>query len=243
MKSDSMLDRSMDIPQEPRAGHAWTLPSQSAHSHSTDHVPPPSSHFTFHVSRFTPHASRFRPYVSLCLALAALLLAGCVAPIGADRVSTRLAYDQVDANALRTGKPSAATASLLHRYELDPLAARHPDQAVRLLHQKALDTGDRDLLFALAELSCVAGEDIRRSVMPWDPRDARDYYLGSAVYAWLYLFGEGKDPQPNAYQRRFREACDFYNYGLGLALTGWRSTNASSNWRAALAGCPWVKSK
>ena len=209
----------MKIPQEPRAGRGWTLPSQSAHSRSTHHVPPPPSRSTFHVSRFTPH-------VSFCLALAALLLAGCVAPIGADRVSTRLAYDQVDANALRTGKPSAATASLLHRYELDPLAARHPDQAVRLLHQKALDTGDRDLLFALAELSYVAGEDIRRSVTPWDPRDARDYYLGSAVYAWLYLFGEGKDPQPNAFQRRFREACDFYNYGLGLALTGRRSTNA-----------------
>ena len=131
------------------------------------HVPHITSRRLRPVPRFTPH-------VSFCLALAALLLAGCVAPIGADRVSTRLAYDQVDANALRTGKPSAATASLLHRYELDPLAARHPDQAVRLLHQKALDTGDRDLLFALAELSYVAGEDIRRSVTPWDPRDARE---------------------------------------------------------------------
>ena len=152
MKKDSKLNETMKIPQEPRVGHAWTLPSQSAHSLFTPHVPPPGSRFTFHVSRFIP-------YVSLCLALAALLLAGCVAPIGADRVSTRLAYDQVDANALRTGKSSAATASLLHRYELGPLAARHPDQAVRLLHQKALDTGERDLLFALAELSYVAGED------------------------------------------------------------------------------------
>ena len=33
--------------------------------------------------------------------------AGCTAPIGADRVTTRQAYDQVEANALRTGKPSA----------------------------------------------------------------------------------------------------------------------------------------
>jgi hypothetical protein len=185
----------------------------------------------FHASRpaapVTFHASRFTSGICLSLALATLLLAGCIAPIGTDRVSTRLACDQVDANALRTGKPSAQTISLLHRHGLSPLAARHPDQAVRLLHQKALDTGERDLLFALAELSYVAGEDIRRSVRPWDPRDARDYYLGSAVYAWLYLFGEGKDPQPTAYQRRFREACDFYNYGLGLALLEERrSTNA-----------------
>jgi hypothetical protein len=188
------------------------------------HTSRPAAPVTFHASRLTPHASRLTPYV--CSALAALLLAGCVAPIGADRVSTRRAYDQVDANALRTGKPSADTASLLHRYELGPLAARHPDQAVRLLHQKALATGERDLLFALAELSYVAGEDIRHSVKPWDPRDARDYYLGSAVYAWLYLFGEGKDAQPGGFDRRYREACDFYNYGLGLALTGRRSTNA-----------------
>src|SRR5512136_215333 len=121
MKSNSKPNESMNIAQEPRAGHAWTLPSQSAQSPFTHHVPPPPS-------RFTPHA---------CLALAALLLAGCVAPIGADRVSTRRAYDQVDANALRTGKPSAETFSILHRYDLDRLAVRQPDAAVGQLHQKA----------------------------------------------------------------------------------------------------------
>jgi pimeloyl-ACP methyl ester carboxylesterase len=165
-------------------------------------------------------------FAGLALALAALLLAGCVAPIGADRVTTRQAYAQVDANALRTGKPSAETVSVLHRYGLDRLAVRYSEEAVRQLHQKAVATGERDLLFALAELSYVAADQIRRSVKPWDPRDARDYYLGSAVYAWLFLFGEGKDAPPSAFDRRFREACDFYNYGLGLALTGRRSTNA-----------------
>jgi pimeloyl-ACP methyl ester carboxylesterase len=160
------------------------------------------------------------------LALAALPFAGCVAPIGADRVTTQQAYAQVDENALRTGKPSASTASILHRYDLDRLAATQPDQAVCQLHQLAAGTGERDLLFALAELSYAAGEQIRHSVKPWDPRDARDYYLGSAVYAWLFLFGEGKDGPPGAFDRRFREACDFYNYSLGLALTGRRSTNA-----------------
>ena len=82
------------------------------------------------------------------------------------------------------------------------------------------------MLFALAEISYVAGERIRHGVTPWDPRDARDYYLGSAVYAWLFLFGEGKDALPGPFDRRFREACDFYNSGVGLALTGRRSTNA-----------------
>jgi hypothetical protein len=89
---------------------------------------------------------------------------------------------------------------------------------VRKLHEKAPATGERDLLFARAELSHVAGDRIGRSLKRWDTRDARDYYLGSAMYAWFYLFGESKDPAPGAVDRRFREACDLYNYGLGLAL-------------------------
>ena len=73
-----------------------------------------------------PHPERAfvsaTPFAGLTLALAALLLAGCVAPIGADRVPTQQAYAQVDANALRTGKPSAETISILHRYDLARLA-------------------------------------------------------------------------------------------------------------------------
>ena len=111
-------------------------------------------------------------WAGLGLGLAVLLLAGCTAPIGADRVTTRQAYAQVEANALRTGKPSANTVAILHRYDLDRLAAEQPDEAVRQLHQKALATGERDLLFALSEMSYVAGDHIRRSVKPWDPRDA-----------------------------------------------------------------------
>lgn len=165
-------------------------------------------------------------WVVLVLVVSALLFAGCAAPIGADRVTTREAYAQVEANALRSGKPSAETVSILHRFELDALAASQPDEAVRRLHEKALATGERGLLFALAELSYAAGDHIRRSVKPWDARDARDYYLGSAVYAWLFLFGEAEEPPPDSFDRRFRDACDFYNYSLGLALTEKRNTNS-----------------
>ena len=34
----------------------------------------------------------------------------------------------------------------------------------------------------------------------------------------MYLFGECNDAPPGAFDRRFREACDLYNYSLGLAL-------------------------
>lgn len=162
----------------------------------------------------------------LAVSLGLGLLTSCTSPIGADHVTTRQAYAQVEANALSTGKPGGQTVSVLHRFNLDELAASQPDEAVRQLHEKAVATGERDLLYALAELSYAAGDHIQRSLKPWDPRDARDYYLGSAVYAWLYLFGEGKEPPPGPYDRRFRDACDFYNYALGLAFTEWRGTNA-----------------
>ena len=159
---------------------------------------------------------------SLCLAagLALALLAGCASrPIGADQVSPRLAYAQVTADAVSSAKPSAATISLLHRYDLDRLAADDAPKALLTLHEKALATGERDLLFALAELSYTAGEQVRRSLKAWEKRDARDFYLGSAVYAYLFLFGEAKGPKPDAFDRRFRTACDLYNYGLGWAVT------------------------
>lgn len=164
---------------------------------------------------------------ALTITLLGLLLAGCKAPMGADRATPRQVYEQVEANALGAGRPSADTVSLLHRYDLDALAAAQPVEVVRRLHAKALATGERDLLFALAEVSYVAGEKLRHSVKPWERLDARDYYLGSAVYAYLYLFGEGGDSKPDAFDRRFRIACDLYNYGLGWALGDRGSTNAA----------------
>jgi len=163
---------------------------------------------------------------SLAGILALILVAGCAAPMGADRVLPRQAYDQVEANALSTGQPSAATISLLHRYNLEHLAREQPAEAVRQLYPIAVSTGDRDLLFALAEVSYVAGDELRHNVKPWRQSDPRDYYLGSAIYAYLFLFGEGKGARPDAFDRRFRVACDLYNYGLGWSLTNPRSTNA-----------------
>lgn len=154
-----------------------------------------------------------------------LFISGCVAPIGVQRVTTRQAYNQVDANALRNTKPSASTLTLLHHLDLAELAMKNPEAAVRALHEKALLTGDRDLLFCLSELSYLAARQVERSVKPWDTRDPRDYYLGSAVYAWLFLFGDGETPPPGAFDRRYRAACDFYNHSLGLALTDKKSTN------------------
>ncbi len=133
----------------------------------------------------------------------------------------------MERNALLTGKLSGTTVAILHRFDLDRTAASHPDEAVRQLHQKAVATGGRDLLFALAELSYVAGEHIRHAVKPWDPREFAGLLLGIRGVCLVGL-GGCRDPKPDAFDRRFRLACDFYNYSLGLALvTDRRDTNAA----------------
>lgn len=160
--------------------------------------------------------------------LLTLVLAGCLShrPIGADKVTTRAAFEQVDQMVLNSGRLSTDTLSLLHRYDLDQRLSHDPADALAKLHEKALVTGERDLLFALAELSYFNGEQIRASLKPWDARDARDFYLGTAVYAYLFLFGDAQGERPGAFDRRFRMACELYNFGLGLALAGPRDTNA-----------------
>jgi pimeloyl-ACP methyl ester carboxylesterase len=166
--------------------------------------------------------------VFLRTAVAGLVMAGtgcATRPFGADRVSPEVVYKQIDENALTAGRPSATTVSLLHQYQLAALAKRRPDQAVRALHEKVADNPAREGLFALADLSYVAGESIRGSLKSWDPRDAHAFYLGSAVYAYLYLFGEEYGPEPDPFDRRFRVACDLYNFGLGIGLTRSRGTN------------------
>ena len=129
---------------------------------------------------------------------------GLKAPwIGADHVSTKMAYTQVERNALSAGVPSADSEWVIHRYGLGILADEQPDEAVRQLHSQARRVGERDILYALAELSFTAGRAIEKDLRAWDPRDARDYYLGSAVYAYLFLFSdEFKGPKPSAFDRR-----------------------------------------
>lgn len=163
-----------------------------------------------------------RPGSPVALVLAAALWMwlgmGCSTPIGVERVSTRQAQAEAEDGALRTGRPGNLTRAVLHQNDLLGLARRDPDEAVRRLHELAVARAEPDLLFALAEMSFLAGEELRRSVKPWETRDERDFYLGAAVYAGLYLFGDERDPFAGVFDRRFRMAADLYNRCLGLAL-------------------------
>jgi pimeloyl-ACP methyl ester carboxylesterase len=159
--------------------------------------------------------------LSVALMLILLAGAGCksVTPIGADRTSTASVYRQTHNNPIGYGGISRETQEILHRFEQTEEFGETPDATLAFLRRKAVETRERGLLFALAELSYLEGDRVRKSVKAWDTRDARDYYLASAVYAWLFLLGDANGPAPSAYDQRFRTACDLYNFGLGLALT------------------------
>src|SRR6185295_14585528 len=60
----------------------------------------------------------------------ALWLSGCsTPPVGADRVSTRAAYAQVERNALSASMPSDDAEWIITRYGLAKMAKEYPDQA------------------------------------------------------------------------------------------------------------------
>ena len=155
-----------------------------------------------------------------------LFQAGCIAPISAERSSPDIVYRQIDGSVITDGEPSGGTLAILHRFNQEEVFKESPDAALQLLHQKAVESGNRDLIFALSELNYLTGEEIRHIVKPWEPRDARDYYLASAVYAWFFLTSTPTNSLVGVFDSRFRAACELYNCSLGWALTERRATNA-----------------
>jgi pimeloyl-ACP methyl ester carboxylesterase len=164
--------------------------------------------------------------------LLALGLAGCSHPIGANRVSGRVSYEQLNRSALNSDHCSDASEVVLHRFDLEEPFKKSPADALLFLHEKALTDDRRDLLFALAELNFLHAERLRHSVKPGVPRHAPDCYLSSAIYAYLFLLGEGREAAPGPFDRRFRLACDLYNRAVAQGF----ATGGPSNRVVSLEG-------
>jgi len=156
--------------------------------------------------------------------LLSTVLSGCRAPIGAERTSTRMAYKALTENAVKL-QISDASSLVLHRYDLTERFKKHPEETLQELHDKAVQDSRRDLLFALSELNYLQGEQLHRSLKPWEPKRAADFFLSSAIYSWFYLLGDGEEPPPNAYDRRFRVSCDLYNRAVARAFATGDPTN------------------
>jgi pimeloyl-ACP methyl ester carboxylesterase len=163
--------------------------------------------------------------ISLLPIVCLLLLTGCGTPVSARKTSIKVAHGQASASVLE-GKISGESRSILNRYDLLKKFNQDPAVVLRDLHARACTDERRDLLFALAELSYLYAERLDRSQKAWEPKYARDYFLSSAVYAYLYLLGPGQQPPPGSFDLRFRDACDVYNAGLAKGLGGLERTNA-----------------
>jgi pimeloyl-ACP methyl ester carboxylesterase len=156
-----------------------------------------------------------------CLAGLTLLMAGGCAtptPVGVTSAGRNFAYAQIDRSALNSEKYSSATATVLHRYNLERLQDKSPLRCLIQLHQIACNDDRRDPLFALSELSFLLGKEDRRVTVNGRTLAPENCFAASAVYAYLFLLGKGEEAPPDAFDRRFRMACDFYNRSLGVIL-------------------------
>jgi hypothetical protein len=156
------------------------------------------------------------------LLAAAALAAGC----GGIRVRERGPADLLDAwrDSLTAGqRPSPRTEQTLRRWDVADLYRRDPDAACARLHAAAAAEPLPELLFALAELYHQRGEQAGGG-----PAAVAHFYL-SAGYAFHYLFVTSeKAPErlaaavplspADAFDPRFRLACDLYNAGLARCL-------------------------
>ena len=142
------------------------------------------------------------------------LIAGCATPVGVTRVSPREAYLDAYANALSPGITSDQTNAILVRYDLDRQLEKDPAAAIVALHDKALKDDRRDILHALAEISYIHGDQLENSTDMGERSLASDYFLLAAFYSYLFILGERPEPPPTAFDHRFRNACDLYNFSL-----------------------------
>jgi pimeloyl-ACP methyl ester carboxylesterase len=190
----------------------------------------------FFTIKMPPHRMLIGVFVSVLF-----MILGCATPVGLSRVSEKAVYKQIDNSALTSNTYSSYTAVVLHRYGLhEDELINDPEKFIRNLHEIAIHDGRRDLLLALSELCFLAAQkaeadqdkqllDTRELFYsPLEPEviqpthapiHPKQFYWGSAVYAYFFLLGPGNEPPPGSFDRRFRLACDLYNRSVANLLT------------------------
>jgi pimeloyl-ACP methyl ester carboxylesterase len=147
--------------------------------------------------------------IGRALVLAVVLSgAACSVPVKAEHTGAEDVYARLHENVLTGSEPSVAALLTIERAGLSDEYEHDPGAALVALHRAAESADTRERLYGLAELSLHEG--IRTGGQRW--------YLGSAVYAYLYLFGQADAPPPGPFDPRFRLACDVYARGLAGAF-------------------------
>lgn len=138
-----------------------------------------------------------------------LTVASCASPIQAIRADPKDVQHDLARSAVTTGEPSWSTRNVLFEHAFFDAFDERPEAVLAALHQKMVEErGNPTLLFALAELSFLHGQNARK----------REYDLAAAVYAYAYLFPEGTGQAPGRFDPRLRLAADLYNWALTSAF-------------------------
>ena len=151
------------------------------------------------------------------LVLLALLASACATPIGVRRVSPQTVYRELNASALSTHAPSAATRRLLQRLGLTERFAKDPEGTLAEIESGLGHPDERDRLFALAELSLIHAGD----------RGDPAYDLTAAVYAYAFLFPPNPAKEPEPFDPRLRTALGIYNRAIAEGLAVGATTEVS----------------
>ena len=145
-----------------------------------------------------------------------LVLVGCAGPVGTKQSDPTVVLRELGRSATTSGEPTWQTRNVLLEQGLLLEFEERPEQALAALHQAMVAAGgDVDLLFALAELSFLHGQQTAQPA--WE--------LAAAVYAYAFLFPEGSGAAPGRFDPRLRIAADLYNWAL---MTSFRSEDGSA---------------
>lgn len=157
----------------------------------------------------------WRRWGFLLIFLAASSLAGCSATMGVRPGDPRDIYGQISVSAVSADECSRFSLDVLSRFDLAAAFEKDPVTVLTSLHKEAVTDYRTDTVFALAELSYLAGMRARSK----GPGTSRPLFFSSCFYAYQYLVGNERLAPPDPYDRRFRLACDLYNSALAEALT------------------------
>jgi pimeloyl-ACP methyl ester carboxylesterase len=188
------------------------------------------------ISDFSSVKIILQQIFSIFAVLGVLSLCGCATPVGVNQVSEKTVYRQIDESVLNSDDYSSYTAVVLHRYDLaKDEFDKEPKAFIKTLHHIACNDDRRNVLLALSELCFLTARQAvsANKKQPFDNREffysplepepiwpihdpvnPDEYFLGAAVYAYLFLLGPGSEPPPGSFDRQFRLACDLYNRSL-----------------------------
>jgi pimeloyl-ACP methyl ester carboxylesterase len=172
---------------------------------------------------------RLRPKALRALALCLVTIVVACPACASIRVKRVAATDLLDAwkrSAIGCCDLSPRSRQTLRQNDLEQLYDRDPAAAATRLRELALQTPQPDFLFALAEMSYLRGRNCEKA----NPTESIGHYYLTAGYAYHFLFATCDHREPkgddvatrlspgDAFDPRFRLACDMYNAGLSKCI-------------------------